>query len=340
MPVASELRSAARLVLGSVQHIAQGRTPDAAYQSLISLFCRTGGRSSDRLSQLIALAHPPYKLPEARGVAGDFDAAGLKAVTADLDTHGYHVFENLLPADLCDSLVRFATANPCSVRAPSGTAGGSKPRVVNSYDPGKVLGPRYDFSSDDIINNADVQRLMGDHSLVAVAQSYLRSKPVLDVMGMWWHTAFGDGPDAEAAQFYHFDMDRIKWLKFFIYLTDVGPENGPHCFIEGSHRTGGIPSRLLEKGYSRLTDEEVSSNYSSDRMIEFTAPRGTIIAEDTRGLHKGKHVKQGDRLMLQLQFSNSLFGGYYPPSSIERILDPGLEKMIDRFPRIYSNYLR
>lgn len=336
MAVASQLRSAARLVLGGVQHAAQGRTPDAAYKSLISLFCRTGGRSSDRLSQLIALTHPPYALPDARGVAGDLDAGALKAVTNDLDVHGYHVFENRLPISLCDSLFKFASTNPCSVR-PDGSP---EPMTVESYDPGKLLGHRYYFSGHDIINNADVQNLMADHSLIAVAQSYLRSKPVLDVMGMWWHTAFGDEPDAEAAQFYHFDMDRIKWLKFFIYLTDVGPENGPHCFIEGSHRTGGIPSSLLDKGYSRLTDEEVSSNYSADRFVEFTAPRGTIIAEDTRGLHKGKHVRKGDRLMLQLQFSNSLFGGYYPPSHIERILDPELQVMVNRFPRIYSNYLK
>src|SRR6267142_56298 len=226
MAVASQLRSAARLVLGGIQHVTQGRTPDAAYQSLISLFCRTGGQSSDRLSQLIALANPPYKLPDARGVAGDFDAGALKAITEDLDAHGYHVFEHRLPSDLCDSLLKFASTNPCSVRASSGAGGSSKSLMVESYDPGKLLGHRYEFSGHDIINNADVQRLMGDHSFVAVAQSYLRSKPVLDVMGMWWHTAFGEEPDAEAAQFYHFDMDRIKWLKFFIYLTDVGPENG------------------------------------------------------------------------------------------------------------------
>jgi hypothetical protein len=209
MAVASQLRSAARLVLGGVQHAAQGRTPDAAYKSLISLFCGTGGRSSDRLSQLVSLAHPPYRLPDARGVAGDFDVGALKAITTDLDAHGYHVFENRLPDRLCDSLLSFASTTPCRVRPSSGPGGGSEPVLVEAYDPGKLLGHRYDFSGHDIINNADVQGLMGDHSLVAVAQGYLRSKPVLDVMGMWWHTAFGDEPDPEAAQFYHFDMDRI-----------------------------------------------------------------------------------------------------------------------------------
>ena len=33
-----------------------------------------------------------------------------------------------------------------------------------------------------------------------------------------------------------------------------------------------------------------------------------MIVEDTRGLHKGKHVEKGDRLIFQLQFTSSLFG--------------------------------
>jgi hypothetical protein len=39
-----------------------------------------------------------------------------------------------------------------------------------------------------------------------------------------------------------------------------------------------------------------------------TGPRGTILAEDTRGLHKGKPVAKGDRLVLEFEFSSSMFG--------------------------------
>jgi hypothetical protein len=276
-------------------------------------------------------------LPKAQGVLGNFDKAALGKITADLDVRGYHVFENRLPDDLCDRLTEFATTTRCRVRAADGQSGS---RMVDFYDRAAPTGIRYDFSAQDIIDDPDVQGLLGDSSIVSVAQSYLRCRPLLDVMGMWWHTSVGEGPDSQAAQFYHFDMDRIKWLKFFVYLTDVGPENGPHCFIEGSHRTGGIPPELLSKGYSRLTDEEVEVNFSADKFIEFTAPRGTVIAEDTRGLHKGKHVEKSDRLMLQLQFSNSLFGGYYPPAHFTEIRNPSLAEMIKSHPGIYSSYYR
>jgi len=79
---------------------------------------------------------------------------------------------------------------------------------------------------------------------------------------------------------------------------------------------------------------------SKFNMIEFLAPRGTVIAEDTRGLHKGRHVEEGDRLMLQLQFSNVLFGCSYRKSVVDKndVIDE-LRFVIDRFPKLYMSYL-
>jgi hypothetical protein len=107
--------------------------------------------------------------------------------------------------------------------------------------------------------------------------------------------------------------------------------------VSGSHRRGAIPQKLLEQGYSRLTDEEVEQQYKKDDFIEFSAPRGTIIAEDTRGLHKGKNVVREDRLVLQFQFCNSLFGGNLEPAVIEEVLDQDLDRMIKQYPRVYSH---
>jgi len=156
---------------------------------------------------------------------------------------------------------------------------------------------------------------------------------------MWWHTNFHSQPDSEAAQFYHFDLDRLKWLKIFIYLTDVGPQDGPHSFIQGSHAPGGIPQKLLDRGYVRLSDAEVLSNYGSGKEIRFSAPRGTIIVEDTRGLHKGNPVFGKSRLILQMQLSNSLFGAVYPKSRLPAKMAPELATMIRQFRDVYQAYI-
>lgn len=331
--------SAIRLALGVIQYWSQGRTPPAAYHSLIQLFCSNGGKSNDWLARCISLAHPPYRLEHQSGVLGNLDDQTLDRVVERLNEQGYYVFEQRLSDELSERLLNFALSQRCTVRTKDGHRLDGSPKHVDRYNRENPEGVRYDFSAQDVIDNPDVQQLMADSSIIAVAQQYLRCKPIIDVMSMWWHTAYSKVPDKEAAQWWHFDMDRIKWLKFFIYLTDVGPDNGPHSFVAGSHRTGGISASLRLKGYTRLTDEEVEACYPKERFIEFTAPRGTIIAEDTRGLHKGKLVCQGDRLLLQLQFSNSLFGGFYPPSRCSRVLDRNLESMSARYRRLYSNYL-
>jgi hypothetical protein len=179
---------------------------------------------------------------------------------------------------------------------------------------------------------------MADPVIINAAQAYLRSEPIGDMVSMWWSTAFGGKADSEAAQLFHFDMDRIKWIKVFIYLTDVTPDNGPHYFVEGSHRTGAIPKALLKKGYTRHQDEDIASHFAMEKILEFCAPRGTILIEDTRGLHKGQHIKHGHRLMLQFQFSNSRFGAKIPKAVIPGKAESALDRMARRYPRMSSGF--
>jgi len=334
------LTSTAKLALGAARFWLSGKTPDYAYKSMIALFCRSGGVTNDLLARMISWLHVAKPLADNRGVLGDLAPAGLAETTRRLDEDGYFVFPERVPTALCDRLLEFALTQNCTVRRVPEAGGSWKPVPVERYDRARPEGVRYDFRAQDLIDNPLVQSLMADHSIIAVAQHYLRCEPVVDVVSMWWHTAYSSEADPDAAQYYHFDMDRIKWLKFFIYLTDVGPENGPHCFVKGSHRTGGIPERLLSRGYARLTDAEVRECYPPDRLIEFTARRGTVIAEDTRGLHKGKHVDAGDRLILQLQFSSSLFGTSYEPARFSRVTDRQLQAALLSHPRLYANYSR
>jgi hypothetical protein len=331
------IRSAAKTAIGALTFALRGRTPAFAYRHMLELFFRTRGASNDAMSSFLSWARKPYSLADNRGVLGDLSGSDTDAIGSNLRLRGYHVFEQRLPDSLCDQLLGFATTTSCIRRGKDGEADADAD--VARFPRQSPEGIRYDFREQSLIDNPVVQKLMADRSIIAVAQNYLQAQPIVDIVAMWWNAA-SERPDKQAAQFWHFDMDRIKWLKFFIYLTDVGPENGPHSFVEGSHRTGGISASLLQKGYSRLTDEEVSSNYPPEKFVEFTAPRGTILAEDTRGLHKGKHVTKGDRLMLQLQFSNSLFGGDYPISRMTDVLDSDLKEMVRRHPRIYSNYVR
>jgi ectoine hydroxylase-related dioxygenase (phytanoyl-CoA dioxygenase family) len=155
---------------------------------------------------------------------------------------------------------------------------------------------------------------------------------------MWWSSNYIKGADKQAAQDFHYDMDRIKWLKFFIYLTDVDENNGPHCFIKGSHRSGNIPDSLLSIGYARLSDEDVANYYSPDKYLYHKGTVGTIVAEDSRGLHKGHPLKYGERLVFQVQFSISEFGSSYRAPKIKNIKSESFLKSSGIFKKTLKSF--
>ena len=77
----------------------------------------------------------------------------------------------------------------------------------------------------------------------------------------------------------------------------------PHVYVRKSNLKS--PSYILKDG--RYSDEMISENAGSD-IVSICGPQGSIIAVDTRGLHKGMEVNNSERLLFQLEFCNSLFG--------------------------------
>jgi hypothetical protein len=325
------------LIFGLLQYWLTGRNTLRAHSAMVYFFCASGGRLNEWLSGLISRQHKPLKLASTSGVLGDMSAAAGENALEQLRTKGYFVVDRALPADVCTRLMDFALSTQACVRPMDGEQRPQQPKMAH-YDARQPLAVRYDYPVESLMANADVQMLMADPSLLALTEQYLDARPRLDVMSMWWHTNFHSKADSEAAQFYHFDLDRLKWLKVFVYLTDVGQQDGPHSFVEGSHVPGGIPDHFLKKGYARLSDDEVLAHYGRNSEVTFAAPRGTIIVEDTRGLHKGNPVSGNSRLILQLQFSNSLFGTDYPKNRIPAQRTAALAARMREVPDVYQAY--
>jgi hypothetical protein len=129
---------------------------------------------------------------------------------------------------------------------------------------------------------------------------------------MWWSTAYQKEASEEAAQLFHFDLDRIKWLKVFFYINDVTPENGPHCYIEGSHKVNAKPVDILNRGYVRIPDADLAPHYKPEAFKTVCGEAGSMFIGDTKCWHKGTPLKKGHRLVLELEYASSLFGANYP----------------------------
>jgi hypothetical protein len=327
-----------KFIFGLGQYALTGQTPAFGHRSMISLFESTGGALLDRVSTLISLIRPKIKFPAPDGVLGRLSRADIQKITDDLRENGYHLSSARLPQEICERLLQLALTESVLIDVGhNGRAAGEiKREKFNREFP---QGIRATIDNQFVINHPLIQELMFDSSILTIVQEYLGSAPVLDMPSFWWNAPSLE-PSKDAAQWFHYDLDRIRWIKIFFYITDVAEENGPHAFVKGTHRTNSIPKALLQTGYSRLSDRDVEAHFSKEKIIYMLGKSGTILLEDTRGLHKGRKVQKGDRLVLQFQYSNSLFGsnlGRLQMNEIHSSLGQSLWKQNRRLFKLFKS---
>jgi ectoine hydroxylase-related dioxygenase (phytanoyl-CoA dioxygenase family) len=272
-----------------------GRNGKPSYIAMRKLF----GNKDARLFEKIAA--------EAKTTAENLTStqrfAGLAAeeidhVVRQLREEGYCILSKSLDEQMCLELEQIARTAVCELID-------TKSNLTHSiYDESNPVAVRYEIPEDQIIQSSAAQRIICDSSLHEVAKQYLECEPVQDLVAMWWSTSINTEASSAAAQQFHFDLDRIKFLKLFVYLSDVNENNGPHVYVPTSHRN--LPMLLRRDG--RHSDQEVKEQYR--REVSVTGERGLVFLADTRGLHKGLPLESGHRLMFQTEYANSLFG--YP----------------------------
>lgn len=227
----------------------------------------------------------------------DVDEIG-QAVTG-IQRDGFYVFDKVVDKSITDAIRSFAEQAPCAARGM-----GTDPHIYPRLNP--AVG-RYDLAEEVALQCPEVQEFATDPAMARIAQRYLGQPVLMDEVACWWTTCKRAEDANLNAQLFHQDRDRLSFLKFFIYLTDVTPESGPHVYLKGSHRK--IPRSL--RGDWRKTDDAVRQAGLWDNVVELTGPAGTVMAVDTIGLHKGKTPISADRLALENEFSTSLFGMDY-----------------------------
>ena len=112
-------------------------------------------------------------------------------------------------------------------------------------------------------------------------------------------------------------------------MSDVGPENGPFCYVLGSHKTrsatlgdwieeandqgplsgtsresrrvfAALPKALQRKcscGNDMLPDSDVAQRLLAAEWT-ITAPRGHVVLFDTKGFHRGGLVDRDERIVM------------------------------------------
>lgn len=220
------------------------------------------------------------------------DAAG-RAASKALSESGIAMLGGGLSPQACEELRRYFSGL----------------EVFDSYRPGS---PRF-FPSDsakrhpdahiahhlpeDVLRAPHLVAVANDPRILGIVSEFLGCKPTIGYLAVWWsyHTDKG----AQQAEFFHRDVDDWKFVKLFVYLTDVGPDSGPHVYVQHSSNS----EKLME--IRRFTDEEVRDTFGPENQLTMTATAGHAFLEDTFGIHKGQPVISGMRLIFQVVYSLS-----------------------------------
>lgn len=230
----------------------------------------------------------------------------LDIINNNLKNEGFCKIDYTLNKDLVDTLIK--SINPLKGKY---SGKGYRSKNFEYFDHSRPKATKFSYDSNELIKIHIIQKLAFDKNILNIAQNYLGSLPILDIVTSWWLSET-EHEDEIAAQAWHFDLDRPKWIKVFFLLTDCDENNGGHKFIRKSHISKNIPKEIRDMGYTRLNNDLISKYYEKEDIVSFNEKSGAIFFEDTRGLHKGSRLKNKKRLMLQFQYSSSLFGTKHP----------------------------
>lgn len=152
-----------------------------------------------------------------------------------------------------------------------------------------------DYSLLTVMSCPLIVALINAPEVLSLAGAYLGCCPTLSSVGLRW--SFPSAAEATDVQRFHRDPDDWRFVKLFVYLTDVDENSGPHVYVQGSHRA----SVALRARSHDLT--QIEKTYGPKAAITVTGPRGTAFMADTAGIHMGMPPSNQPRLMLVAQYS-------------------------------------
>ena len=190
---------------------------------------------------------------------------------------------------------------------------------------------RYFWRMNSLIKNKAIQNIFTDPTFHRIAQEYIGCSPLLTDVTLWLSPVYGE---VTYDHIFHCDNDSPTFLKFFIYLTDTDELSGAHAYIKGTNHPEKRKNLTVGKRY---TDEQIISMFGKENLAIMSAPAGTIIAEDTSGLHRGTAPKERHRFMLQLRFSNIDTFQREKQEKITKVTIPNLDPQLRKNLRIICN---
>jgi Phytanoyl-CoA dioxygenase (PhyH) len=267
--------------------------------------------SRERMADRLAARLPSYKV--------DGETSGAASTLKD---RGYLFLDDLISTDQLHAMRAFFSNNVCAdpYRSHLGqfiAPGAAPPETHVAF-----------FTNETIIRAPHALEIANNPKVLSIVSGFLGAKPTISYMTAWWSMPHQDGK-AEEAELFHRDVDDIRFVKLFCYLTDVDDVSGPHMFVPGSQNI----NKLTE--IRRYEDGEIMGAFGADSLSKFTGEAGTAFLENTFGFHRGVPPSHKPRLLFQVLYTlrNSIYG---PSKPVAQMGAGGIPNGLDPFiNRVY-----
>ncbi len=174
-----------------------------------------------------------------------------------------------------------------------------------------------------VLSCPGILRLINSEPVLGLAGTYLGCLPTLSSIGLRW--SFPSNSDACDVQRFHRDPDDWRFVKLFVYLTNVDHDSGPHVYVRGSHRRArGIRARAYTLG-------KIEAQYGRASVTPVIGKIGTAFMADTGGIHMGMPPRTRPRLLLAAQYSLlPVYAFRYAPLALvpKPAIDPYVNRLI------------
>src|SRR5271170_2794382 len=153
----------------------------------------------------------------------------------------------------------------------------------------------------DIFACPHLLEVANDPRLLQIVETYLGCPPTIYHLNAWWSFAHS-GRVAPWSQVLHRDLEDLRFVTMFIYLTPVGATSGAHRYIKHSHNKDSLAAVLANQGWPpEIIETTLGSVFRGDGYefsaeadallghlaTVWTGPAGSSIMADTYGLHMG-----------------------------------------------------
>lgn len=129
--------------------------------------------------------------------------------------------------------------------------------------------------------------------VIDIATAYYGALPAITGCNLL-KSFVNDLPEAGYNMF-HVDVQSPRFIKFFVYPSDVDEETGPFCIVRGSHRRKPVGWRMN----NNRTLDDIKDMFGADSVHRITARAGDLVIADPTAFHRAqKPQKQARRALM------------------------------------------